>query len=77
MDCRPLDGRPTIAGEHVIDWSRVTTIPQARAEHEAYVRSVRTREGVAAGYIVEVEERLWLCASDAAWLRDFYSGLPE
>lgn len=77
MDCRALDGRPTIVGEYVIDWSRVTTVPQARAEHEAYVRSVRTREGVVAGYIVEVEERLWLCASDAAWLRDFYAGLPE
>lgn len=79
MDCqavRPQD-RPAITAEYEIDWSRVTSVPQARSEHEAYVRSVRLREGGAAGWIVEVEGRLFACANDAAWLRDFFDGLPD
>lgn len=79
MDCQAVEAedRPAIPAEYVIDWSRVTTIPQARTEHEAYVRSVRTREGIVAGYIVELEGGLWVCASDDQWLRDFFDGLPE
>ena len=79
MDCvaaAPAD-RPALPPEYVIDWSRVTTVPQARTEHEAYVRSVRTREGVAVGYIVTIEGRLFVCASDDEWLRDFFGRLRE
>jgi hypothetical protein len=73
IDCRPLDaGRPGIPPEHVIDWTRVVTVEQARAEVQALVTSVRAREGVAAGYIVELEGVIFACASDAAWLRDLY-----
>lgn len=77
MDCRVLAGRPAMPAEYVIDWSKVLTVDQARAEHEAYVRSVRTREGVTVGYIVAIEDRLFLCATDAEWLRDFYGRLPD
>ena len=77
LDCVALSGRPAIPPEHVIDWARVTTVPQAKIEHEAFVRSVRTREGIAVGHIVEVEGRLFACSNDAAWLRDFYARLPE
>jgi hypothetical protein len=79
MDCvavTPAD-RPTIPPEYVIDWGKVLTVAQARAEHEAFVRTVRTREGVVAGYIVVVESTLFACSSDAAWLRDFYGALPD
>lgn len=79
MDCvaAPANARPVLPPEYVIDWSKVTTVAQARSEHDSYVRSIRTREGVVAGYIVDVEGKLFLCANDAAWLRDFYAGLPE
>ncbi len=79
MDCVAVEGRdrPAIPPEYVIDWARVTTVAQARSEHEAFVRTVRTREGVVAGYVVQVEEKLFLCASDAAWLRDFFDALPD
>ena len=30
----------------------------------------------AAGYIVEQGERIFACANDAAWLRDFFARLP-
>ena len=75
IDCRELDGRPRIPAEYVIDWSRVVTVEQAQAEHRAFVTSVRAREGVAAGYIVELEGALFACASDDAWLRDLYDGV--
>lgn len=77
MDCRPARERPALPAEYVIDWSQVTSVPQARAETEALVRSVRTREGVVAGYIVEVEGKLWACSNDDDWLRDFYGRLPD
>lgn len=77
MDCRVLPGRPALPAEYVINWSAVTTVPQARSEHDAFVRSVRTREGVAVGHIVALEDRLFLCASDAQWLTDFFARLPD
>jgi hypothetical protein len=77
VDCRAAGDRPAIPPEHVIDWSRVTTVPQARAEHDAYVRSVRTREGVTVGWIVQIEGQLWACSNDDQWLREFYGRLPD
>lgn len=79
MDCVAVEPgqRPQLPPEYVIDWSKVTTVPQARTEHEAFVRSVRTREGVVAGYVVALEDKLFLCASDDEWLRDFFDRLPD
>lgn len=77
MDCVAAGDRPAIPAEYVIDWSKVLTVPQARAEHETFVRSVRDREGVTVGYIVDIEGKLFACSSDAEWLRDFYGRLPD
>lgn len=77
MDCIAADGRPAIPAEYVIDWSKVLTVPQAKTEHEAFVRSVRNREGVITGYLIEVEGKLWACSSDAEWLRDLFGRLPD
>lgn len=77
MDCVAVEGRPAIPAEHMIDWTKVTTVPQARAEHDTYVRSVRNREGVITGYVVEIEGKLWACASDDEWLRDWQKPLPD
>lgn len=76
MDCVAADARPAIPPEYVIDWSKVLTVPQARAEHEAYVRVIRSREGVVVGHLVDVEGRLFACSTDAEWLRDFFGRLP-
>lgn len=80
MDCETLGGvagRPDIPAEYVIDWSRVTTVGQARAEHDAFVTRLREREGPVALYIVEVEGALWACADDAQWLREYTARLPK
>lgn len=78
MDCRELEGgRPAIPAEYVIDWNTITSVQQARSEHESFVRSVRSREGVTVGHIVAIESRLFACSNDAAWLRDFFAGLPN
>lgn len=77
MDCQPAGTRPSIPPEYVIDWTRVTSVPLARAEHDKYVGSVRTREGVVAGYVLEIEGKLFACSNDAAWLRDWQKGLTQ
>lgn len=74
--CDAAGTRPQVPAEYVIDWSRVTSVPQARAEHEAFVRVLRTREGIVAGYIVQLEGRHFVCFNNMAWQRDFYSRLP-
>lgn len=69
--------RPAIPAEYEIDWSAITTVEQARSEHDAYVRSVRTREGIVAGYIVTIEGRLFTCSNNAQFWRDYWRGLPD
>ncbi len=80
MDCTELTGdqaRPKIPAEYDIDWSRVTTVDQARAEHEAFVTRLRERERPVALYVVRLEGRVFACADDATWLRDYVERLPE
>lgn len=67
--------RPSVPPEYVIDWSRVTSVPQARAEHERYVATIRTREGITVGYILDIEGRLFTCHSNVQWRRDFEAGI--
>lgn len=75
--CVPAGARPTIPPEYVIDWSKVETLPAARAEHEKYVATIRTREKVIAGYIVQIEGQLFACSNNMQWLRDYYAKLPD
>lgn len=77
LACVAAGDRPAIPPEHVIDWSKVQTVDQARAEHMRYVASVRSREGVIVGHIVRIEGRLFTCSTNAAWLRDWYVGMPS
>lgn len=76
MECVAAGGRPALPAEYVIDWSKVATVDQAQAEHMKFVASVRSREGVIAGYILRIEGQLFACSNNAAWLRDFFSNLP-
>lgn len=71
------DTRPAVPATYSIDWSKVTTVPQARAEHDAYVRSVLARNGVISAYIVSIEGRLFVCSNNAQWWRDYWAGLPD
>lgn len=74
--------RPKVPAEYQIDWATVAAAPtvsvavdRAKAEVAKLVASVRTREGVVAGYILQIEGQLFACSNNAAWLRDFYSKL--
>lgn len=67
--------RPKLPPEYVIDWSKVTTIPQAKAEHEKFVATIRSRENVTVGYILHIEGKLFVCFNNVAWMKDYYRGL--
>lgn len=75
--CVAAGDRPAIPAEYAIDWSKVATVDQAQAEHAKYVASVRSREGVIAGYIMRIEGQLFACSNNAAWLRDFYAAQDD
>lgn len=76
MDCVAIpEGRPVVPAEYQIDWSRVVTVDQARAEHDAFVQRLRKREGPISGYIVRLEGALFACANDDEWLRDYSADL--
>lgn len=74
--CEAAGTRPKAPPEYVIDWGKVTSIPQARAEHEKFVATLRTREGIVAGYILDIEGKLFRCFNNIQWQKDYYSGLP-
>lgn len=81
FDCATLGTRPAIPGEDPVDLDRIAAagaqaVAVAREEVAAYVASVRAREGVVARYVVAVEGRLFECANDAQWTREFFSRLP-
>lgn len=76
MDCITLaNQRPTLPPEYQIDWSKVASVGQARAQHDAFVAVIRGREKIVATYIVQIEGQLFQCANDAEWLREREAGL--
>lgn len=74
--CEASGTRPKVPPEYAIDWSKVTTVDQARAEHEKFVGVLRTREGIVAGYVLQIEDKHFVCFNNMQWQRDFYSRLP-
>jgi hypothetical protein len=77
LACVANRDRPTIPPEYVIDWAKVRTVDQAKAEHLKYVAVIRTREGAITGYILRIEDRLFNCSSNMAWLRDYEKGISH
>lgn len=77
LQCEPAGGRPTIPPEYRIDWDRVSTAAQARSEHEKFVATLRTRERIVAGYLVQIEGRLFVCSNNAQWLREWFAATGE
>jgi hypothetical protein len=75
--CEAAGARPAIPAEHVINWNSVVTVPQARAEHEKYVATIRNREGIITGYIMRIEGKLFTCHTNMAWRRTFEAGLES
>lgn len=74
--CDTTMKRPALPPEYAIDWSRITNVDQARGAHLAFVQALRIREGAVAGYLVEIEGRLFACGSNMQFVRDFQRALP-
>jgi hypothetical protein len=75
--CEAAGPRPTIPPEYQIDWSKVATVAQARAEHDKYVAVIHTREGIVAAYVLQVEGKLFVCSNNMHWRRDFEAELAK
>lgn len=75
--CESAGTRPAVPPEYVIDWTKVRTVAQAKSEHEKFVAVLRTREGIVAGYIVQLEGKHFLCFTNAQWRRDYEAGLAK
>jgi hypothetical protein len=82
--CEAAGTRPKAPPEYAIDWSQASAAPtvavaieRAKAEVGKLLASVRNREGVVVGYILQLEDRQFVCFSNMAWQRDFYKGLGQ
>jgi hypothetical protein len=82
--CDLAGTRPTVPPEYKIDWGIVGqahSVPEAvrlaQLEVAKFVGVLRTREGVVAGYVLDLEDHLFLCFNNARWQREFYAGLPN
>ena len=75
--CEYPGARPALPSEDATDWTTVGTIDEARAAHQRYVTSVRNREGIVTGYILATEGKLFVCANNMEWRRQYESRLPR
>jgi hypothetical protein len=75
--CEAAGPRPKIPPEYAIDWSKVATVPQAKAEHDKYVASIHARDGIAAAYILSIEGKLFVCSNNAQWRREYEAELTK
>lgn len=75
--CEPAGTRPAVPPEYAIDWSQVRSIAQAKAEHEKFIAVLRTREGIVAGYILNLEGKLAICRINMQWRRDYEAGIQN
>lgn len=72
----PVRGtRPTVSPEFKIDWTKITTVGQAKAAHDNFVLVLRGRERTVADYVLDLEAINSICATNMQWQRDFYTGL--
>lgn len=82
--CELAGTRPTVPPEYKIAWGIVGQAPDvpeavrlARLELAKFVGVLRAREGIVAGYVLNLEDHLFLCFNNVRWQREFYAGLPE
>lgn len=77
IDCVAVTERPAITPEYIIDWDKIISVYAAQREHNKYVATVRSRENVISGYLVAIENELFMCSNDAQWLRDYNSNIID
>lgn len=79
MDCTAVDksDRPKLGALYTIDWSKVTSVPQAQIEVGKLMTTMINRETTVTNYILDIEGKLFLCASDAQWLREYTAKTAE
>lgn len=75
--CEAAGPRPKIPPEYQIDWSKVTTVPQAQGEVGKLLAVEHQREGVVAGYVLQVEGKLAICFVNAQWRREYEAELAK
>jgi hypothetical protein len=74
MDCQDATGqRPKLSPEFKVDWTKIATVDQAHAAFDNFTLVLRGREQTVANYVIEIEGKLFQCANDAAWLREWNS----
>jgi hypothetical protein len=80
--CERAGTRPSIPPEYVIDWGVVAQSPtvaeavrRAKAEVGKLVATVRTREGIVAGYVLKLEGVNFVCWNNTEWRRQYEAGL--
>lgn len=80
--CEPAGTRPTIPPEYQINWVTVEQAPtvkiaveRAKAEVAKLIGTVRTREGIVAGYVLKLEGVNFLCWTNMQWRRDYEAGI--
>jgi hypothetical protein len=82
--CEAAGTRPKAPPEYQIDWTEASKAPtvaiaieRAKAEVAKLIGSVRNREGVVVGYILQLEGRHFVCFNNMTWQRDFYQRLGD
>lgn len=75
--CQGAGERSAVPAEQPPRWDTIDRVDQARESHERYVASVRSRELILVNYIVATEAKLFACATNAEWLRNFYSDIAN
>jgi hypothetical protein len=80
--CERAGTRPTIPPEYQIDWLTVEQAPtvklaveRAKAEVAKLIATVRTREGIVAGYVLKLEGVNFVCWNNAEWRRQYEAGI--
>jgi hypothetical protein len=75
--CDATNTRPAAPGAKPINWAQITTVAQAKVAHEDYVKQINVRDGIIAGYVIEIEGRLFNCFNNMQWRREFEADLAK
>ena len=72
--CERAGPRPALPPQYRIN-RNVRTVPEALAEHDRYVAAEVIRNGIVAGYILQIEGINFTCFNNMAWRREFEAGI--
>lgn len=78
IDCQAATGkRPQLPPEYRVDWSKISTVGQAKTEFDNFTMVLRGREKTVSTYVLDIEGQLFQCASDAQWIREYLAPLTK